>query len=288
MTSIKLAFFDVDGTLIGSDGKYSERTKKSIARLHDNGIKTAIASGRPPFAAQFLFDELGISDTGLFYAGAAIYDPKKQSYLKSNFLNRLNKGLGDNFTSTFHSEQLSVDLLQLISVIKEKQLYSEVYTEDSFYTKCKQSEIYKAHSKVLRSEAGEQTLDSIVESKMVFKLLIGTDVNHCSLALIESDFPNYDFAYAKMASHPNWMFASITSTLSSRKKGFDYLCEVHDVTSDEVIAFGDAQSDQVFIENAGVGVAMGDAPKEVKLSANIVTETADENGVAKIIEQIFG
>ncbi len=276
MANIKLAFFDIDGTLIGSNGTYSQATKKSLLELRKNGIRTAIASGRPPFATQFLCDELEIKDVGLFYAGAAIYDPLKQAYLKSHYLNTTNTEPNNNLAA----------LLRLIATVKKENLYCEAYTENGFFTERK-SDIYYAHSKVLRANAIIQSLESVVKSQTIYKLLVGADVNRIKLTDVALDFSEFDFAYAKMASHPDWVFASVTNKSSCRKNGFDFLCDFHNVIPEEVIAFGDAQSDKVFIENAGIGVAMGDAPNEVKQSADIVTDTADNDGVSKTIRRLL-
>jgi len=283
MATIKLAFFDIDGTLIGSDGGYSQATKSAVLELRRNGVRTAIASGRPPFAAQFLFDELDITDVGLFYAGAAIYDPLRQCYLKSHYLNDI-QGLNDTNNKPDNNV---VTLLKLLATIKKENLYCEAYTRNGFATEQK-SDIYYAHSRVLRIDASLiQSIESVVESNAVYKLLIGAPINAFKLSDIELDFPEFDFAYAKMASHSDWLFASVTNKSSCRKNGFDYLCDFHHVTPEEVIAFGDAQSDKVFIESAGLGVAMGDAPNEVKQLADIVTDTADNDGVAKVINRLL-
>ena len=39
------------------------------------------------------------------------------------------------------------------------------------------------------------------------------------------------------------------------------------------------------IEYAGLGVAMGNAVEEVKVAADYITDTNDEDGVAKVIEK---
>ena len=51
------------------------------------------------------------------------------------------------------------------------------------------------------------------------------------------------------------------------------------------LAFGDSGNDITMLELAGVCVAMGNAPSEVKKSANFVCDTNDNNGVAKFIEE---
>ena len=55
-TKIKAAFFDIDGTLLGLNGHYTSASKQEILRVRSLGVKTAVASGRPYFAAKFIVE----------------------------------------------------------------------------------------------------------------------------------------------------------------------------------------------------------------------------------------
>lgn len=49
MAQIKAAFFDIDGTLLPFHAKaLPESTVQALAALRENGVKTFIATGRPP------------------------------------------------------------------------------------------------------------------------------------------------------------------------------------------------------------------------------------------------
>ena len=49
MTQIKAAFFDIDGTLLPFEATHlPASTVDALARLRKNGVKTFIATGRPP------------------------------------------------------------------------------------------------------------------------------------------------------------------------------------------------------------------------------------------------
>jgi phosphoglycolate phosphatase (TIGR01487 family) len=56
------------------------------------------------------------------------------------------------------------------------------------------------------------------------------------------------------------------------------------LTMDNVIAMGDSLNDIAMISEAGVGVAMGNAQDIVKETADWVTDTNEEDGVAKAIK----
>lgn len=52
------------------------------------------------------------------------------------------------------------------------------------------------------------------------------------------------------------------------------------ITSDEMIAFGDAQNDKTMLEYCGIGVAMGNAVEELKEIADEITLSNNEDGIA--------
>ncbi|MDY0393257.1 Cof-type HAD-IIB family hydrolase [Virgibacillus halophilus] len=61
------------------------------------------------------------------------------------------------------------------------------------------------------------------------------------------------------------------------------VCKKLGITMDQVLAAGDSLNDIKMIEQAGLGVAMGNAQDAVKQAADFVTEDHDQDGVAKAI-----
>ena len=59
------------------------------------------------------------------------------------------------------------------------------------------------------------------------------------------------------------------------------------IRQEEVIACGDESNDYSMIKYAGLGVAMGNAIDKVKAAANYITDTNDNDGVAKVIEKFI-
>jgi hydroxymethylpyrimidine pyrophosphatase-like HAD family hydrolase len=60
------------------------------------------------------------------------------------------------------------------------------------------------------------------------------------------------------------------------------------VSAADVLAFGDGRNDIEMLRWAGRGVAMGDAPDEVKSAADDVTESIDQDGPAAELRHWFG
>jgi Cof subfamily protein (haloacid dehalogenase superfamily) len=56
----------------------------------------------------------------------------------------------------------------------------------------------------------------------------------------------------------------------------------------EIITMGDNYNDIEMIRYAGMGVAMGNAPDDIKAAADYVTDTNNNDGVRKAMEKFFG
>lgn len=263
---IRLAFFDIDGTLLDSHGQIHPQLFPVIARLKAKGIKTAIASGRPYFAARFLVDELGINDAGMFYTGAHLFDPLTQKTLLEIPLP-------------------STDALAVVQAAQALDLYTEVYTPDGFYLQ-EQTEISLVHAAHLRVNPELDDLVAVVMRSSISKLLVGINraVRGDKISVLERQFPQLIFARAYLAAYPDWQFTSVISGAATKQRAFDFLLNHHQIKPHQVIAFGDAESDMDFLQMAGIGVAMGNANENVKAAADWVTKTADEAGVAYALD----
>jgi Cof subfamily protein (haloacid dehalogenase superfamily) len=266
---IKVAFFDIDGTLLGLDGNYTEQLKISIKRIKELGVKTAIASGRPSFATKFIWQELGLTDAGVYCTGAHIYEPKIQQSHLTHFI----------------APHL---VAQIIEVLRKSNFHYELYTESNFYVERNNfPEILATHTKHMRIHPILTHFDKV--SNDVVKILVGVNARNGvdSIQSLEQAFPQCIFAYASLPAYPEWSFASIIDKKACKRAAFEYLLKIFNVTPENVISFGDAQADMTFISMAGIGVAMGNAAEPVKAISDIVTTPVWDNGVAKVLDALI-
>lgn len=75
-------------------------------------------------------------------------------------------------------------------------------------------------------------------------------------------------------------YLEITSFHASKSKAFKYLLEYLSIDVKDSLAIGDGCNDLELLQCAGMGIAMDNAPLEVKNVADYVTLSNDENGVA--------
>ena len=68
--------------------------------------------------------------------------------------------------------------------------------------------------------------------------------------------------------------------------GIKQLAKILGIKENEIICIGDSENDLSMIQNAGFGIAMGNARKDVKEAAKYITDNNECDGVGKAIEKI--
>lgn len=268
---IQAVFFDIDGTLLGLDGKYTHASLQQIKNIQSHGVKTAVASGRPYFAARHLVEELALFAPGVFCTGAHIYDPEARQTLALVPL-------------------LDADVQALTALFRGGDFHYELYTDSAYYIERNRlNHIRSTHAEHLTLEPIEKNFDQLVGNAPVVKMLLAVDSQAAlkHIVAIEQAFPHLQFAYAGIAAHPEWCFASIIDKAACKSAAFDRLLAFHGIAAEHVMCFGDAQSDMVFLQRAGVGIAMGNASDAVKAVAKYVTLPVWEDGVAFALQRFF-
>ncbi|MEO7767349.1 MAG: Cof-type HAD-IIB family hydrolase, partial [Ferruginibacter sp.] len=86
-------------------------------------------------------------------------------------------------------------------------------------------------------------------------------------------------------SQPGYL--EIMDRRASKSNAIAFLLKKYGIDKDEIIAIGDNFNDKGMIEFAGIGVAMGNAPNEIKMIADYVTDTNDHDGVAMALNHFF-
>ena len=73
--------------------------------------------------------------------------------------------------------------------------------------------------------------------------------------------------------------ADIVEKQASKAEGLKRLCDYYGVSMADTVAFGDSMNDYEIIQQAGIGVAMGNAIEQLKEAADYVTTAVGENGM---------
>lgn len=108
---------------------------------------------------------------------------------------------------------------------------------------------------------------------------------HCDLEeelSYQSKVPELDFRRWSSGART----CDVNLSNSNKAVGISKLLEKLGIAPDEAVAFGDGLNDMEMLSLVGMGVAMGNARDELKAVANMVTLSAEEDGVRYGLERL--
>lgn len=251
----KLISLDLDGTLFNSDSNISDRNLNIVKKCRDLGVVIAIATGRPPrFTFSKIPDELA-DGYCICYNGARIY--KKRKLIKEYCI----------------KEEVIINMLNYFNDSKiDYKIALEI--NDKIYANFDISSVWG------NVEFG--SLESIEKFDKVCKLLI---MNNEEIPF--SEIKNKYFSDCYIIKTDGDRLIEIMDIAVTKYHAIMDVAKDFDIGSNEIIAFGDDYNDLEIIEKVGYGVAMGNANLDIKNSADVVTGTNDEDGVALVLEKLF-
>lgn len=285
----KLVAVDLDGTMLNSYGIVTEYTKKVINETIKKGTDVIIASGRPIDSIKTIAKEIGSDKYFIAGNGAMAYDIRKDKVIYEKYM----------------SKQKT---LEIIKLCEENSISYNVYTDKTilatslkynvlYYYKenLKKEEKKKTNINIIndmyeyiKNSEGEKFLKITVcdDSKSVFNSIIRKlkkiedidvlEVSHMSRKMIKQGTQDIPIEY---------YYTEISRKNVDKWYAIEYLINEMNISKEEVITIGDNINDKKMIENAGVGIAMKGSTPVVADIADYVTETNNEDGVAKALEK---
>ncbi|MBQ9058201.1 MAG: Cof-type HAD-IIB family hydrolase [Atopobiaceae bacterium] len=247
---IKVLFFDVDGTLLShKTGHVPESTKQAIAEARKRGVKVVIATGRDiveleklPVTHEIEFDGF------LTLNGNICLDQNKHMFAG----NPIDSGEVEILVQIFEASRIPFVL------INDHERYINFVDDVVIKT---QEETHGTIPEIgtYQGEAIYQCL-SFVDDGIRQKLEELLD--HCSI------------------TSWNETGIDILAKTGGKAAGIQKFLDEEGLSRSQVMAFGDGENDLSMIKFAGIGVAMGNATDKLKVAADYVTTSVDEDGIA--------
>lgn len=262
--AIRLVAMDLDDTLLRDDWTISPRVVKAIQKAREQGVKMTIATGRMPISARPYVEQLGVDIPVITYHGAMV-----QQALSGEIL----------FRRVIPSSLAA----EIVRDVSQRGFYVQVYLKDRVVTTQlnRQSQEYIKISSVCIEEADLSILLSQEPEGVEKILLIGKETELDQLAPVLGECYGKKVHVTK--SKP--IFLEMIDRKVNKGVALAALAEKLGIAQKDVMAIGDSFNDLEMIKYAGLGVAMGNARREIKEQANAVTASNEEDGVAEAIEQ---
>lgn len=261
----KMIVLDLDDTLLTDEHIISERTKQALMDAQKMGVKVVLASGRPTYAMWPIAKELSLAEYGSFILS---FNGGKITNCKTN---------EEIFSSTLSVKEVG----KLYDLSKREGVYIHTYVGDEIITD--QENPYTAIESEITG-LPVKVVDNFAEAVNVpvVKVLMVDDPGKLVPAenVLKAEL---DEKFSIMRSKP--FFLEFTEKGITKGESLNHLIKTLGIQREEVIAMGDSYNDLTMIEFAGLGIAMGNANDDIKAIADYVTDTNNNDGIAKAVEK---
>ena len=243
---IKLLAIDMDGTLLSDKKHIAEEQKRAIKEAINTGVHVVLCTGRPLIGVLPFYEELALEDR----KGYAI----------------VNNGCAIHNTedwSIVDCEMLPKEELEYLYSFSEEfeEVNFTLFDDDSYLcigkpNKYTEKKIYKT------MYVGEPSKIDEIQEKYGEKL--------CE---------KYNGIRSQVSIYETMPYNADKSSAVKR------LAERLGIDREEVMAMGDGNNDVEMLKYAGVSVAMGNSTEDALKAAKFVTDTNENDGVAKAIDK---
>lgn len=251
----KIAFFDIDGTLLDRNKQLPHLTKEALAKLKENEVFVAIATGRAPFMFENLRKELDIDSFVSFNGQYVVFE---------------NEVIYKNPLDTKEIENLytySMEMNHPMVFMDEKVMKASV-ADNEYIELC---------IKGLKFPYPSVDEDYFQDNEVFQSLIFCEEQDD---ALYETNFPNSRFVRWHRFS------TDVLPAGGSKAEGIKLMAERLGFNMKDVYAFGDGLNDIEMLQTVGTGVAMGNAAEQVKTAADVTTTSVDDDGIWNALKKL--
>lgn len=250
---------DLDGTLLREGDDISPGNRRAVRAALDAGVRVVLVTGRGADVPARLVRELELNVPAICAHGALTRD----------------------FACGRTLGHIPVPLAQALPMLRyadEHRLDVAAYCEDRFVrlegSTVHMDDMRKPHWIEVRS------LSQAVRFAPTFVRFMGqrtVERMHDAFAHLPLHF-----------KHEVWgdfQECAVTSPQATKENALARLCADLNIPAGRVMAIGDSRNDVPMLRWAGIGVAMGNAPPEVREAVGRVTADCADDGVARAIER---
>lgn len=264
----RLVATDLDGTLLTSAGTISPRTRQALDHLERLGVPVVIVTGRPVRWMQGLWDVIGGHSIAVLSNGAVVYDVGERRIRSTQMI--------DPVVATEVAGRLRRRLPGTVFALEK---VGGIGVEPAFRSR------YDNPSQPETTALSIGPLEEIIDEGAVKMLAqhedwaperfwaeVEAEVGHLVTTTWSSDHAMVEISARGVTKATT--LASLAAELG--------------VVAADVLAFGDMPNDVTMLQWAGRSFAMGNAHPSALRAADQHAPTNDEDGVAQVLEAIFG
>lgn len=280
---IRIVALDLDGTLLDSQKRLSDRSRAALAHAAEAGALIVPTTGRffgmmPPAVRDLPFVRYAITING-----AQVYDRATDTAIVREEI-PLDAALA--IMEILDRHDVVYDCYRqnwgwMTAALQDKA--ADYATDDHYLRMIRE---FRKPVPELKAHLRATAADGDVQKVMLFARRGDAAAAQDELAAIAREvaaaFPDVKITSSTANNQ------EINSAAAHKGRALARFADHLGLSLANCAAFGDGMNDFTMVEAAGLGVAMANAAPEVKRVAKLVTRSNDDDGVARVLEAIFG
>ncbi|MEG1848897.1 MAG: HAD family hydrolase [Lachnospiraceae bacterium] len=265
----RIIFLDIDGTIYGKPGIIPESAKQAVRLARENGHRIYLGTGRNKAeVAEDIWDMgfdgmVGSAGAYVEHQGELIFN----QHLPQSYLNDLYRFFEKHkIVYTVETNDYLYGTRE--NVEKQYQYFEHVFTGDA--GEIKSLELFDSITKIV---------DDIYQVKDVNKILFYDAP--VTLEEVRREFGDHFMVTPSSVGKITGESAEMYDVNISKATGIEHLLTYLGEAQEDTIAFGDGSNDFEMLEYVGIGIAMGNGVSALKKTADMVTDTAINDGLYK-------
>ena len=253
---VRIVFCDIDGTILDSDHRLSERTIMAVRALEKNGVPFVLVSARGPACIEPVRAEGGFSGPVISYSGALVQD--------------------DEGRILFENSMTGDESRRIVEYVENRHPDTawSIYTAEDWIVKDRSDSRVVFEEEVVKVRATEGSSCSVPDG--ICKIML---MCHAGRAVVvENDLKSVFPAYSIVRSSDTYI--EIMKNGVSKAEGVRTLSSILSIPLSDAAAFGDSYVDIGMIEEVGYGFLMGNAPEDLRRRYPHHAPDNDHDGVA--------
>lgn len=271
LKSIQLIVFDLDGTLLKSNGTIGDETKRLVKKLRKLGVVFSFATGRLHSAITKYAEILDIKTPLISLDGCLIKNHPEGNIIFESFV-----------PTKYVSQVLGYTdkLAAYVALCHDDAIY---YTQQNAFIPEMMDKLGAKYEEVDSYEKYvHETLEVVIAANNF------TTINYIREAVTSPFLSRVNTSFFQSHSHPGIYYLEIRKRGSSKGKGLERLTRYLNIPKRNTAVVCDWYNDISLLQKTVTKIAMNNAVDEVKNLADYVTsKTNNEDGAAEFLEQVL-
>ena len=248
MTTYKALMLDIDGTTIPNvRNALPSQRVRQAVKKAQQKLAVCLATGRPLHSAKEIIDALAITDPVILLGGAQIVAGPTHDFIYKRPLEEK-------------------DFEPILEVLKPYNLQIILDQEDRSTRYSPEKELLHTPFSILALDMKEDVADEISQKLSIFSHVV---------------------AHKIVSWHEGLFCLNISHTYATKQHAVLEVAKYMNINTHEMIGVGEGPNDFPLLMACGFKVAMGNAVDDLKAIADYIAPSAEEDGVAHVIEKFI-